>query len=107
NHPGWTSTNAYTNHTTEDHIMHTGATGLLVSELLHRLARRTDARITCLVRGGRNIPQDGARVDRVAGDLTQPHAGLSDNDWEHLTASVDCICHAGASINWVGSYEAL
>jgi thioester reductase-like protein len=87
------------------HVLLTGATGFLGSEVLDRLRSRTNARITCLAH--RRIPLRDGRVDFVAGDLTQPHAGLSDADWKQLAASVDCICHSGASINWVGSYQAL
>ncbi len=89
------------------HILLTGATGFLGSELLDRLIARTDARITCLLRPGRTIPHHISRVECVAGDLTRPRAGLSDFEWRRLAASVDCICHAGASINWIGSYETL
>jgi thioester reductase-like protein len=93
--------------TTARHILLTGATGFLGSELLDHLFARTGARISCLTRAGRRVPHQGARVELVTGDLTRPRAGLSDGDWERLAGSIDCICHAGASINWIGSYEAL
>ena len=91
------------------HVLLTGATGFLGSTLLRALIERTPARVTCLVRPGRHLEPvlDSERVDIVRGDLACPSAGLSAADWRTLTASVDAVCHAGASINWIGSYEAL
>ena len=104
---GRTFRSALTPLTSADHILLTGASGFLGIELLNRLLAQTDARITCLVRAGVSLPHDPARVEIVRGDLAFPRAGLSDDDWLRLAASVECICHAGASISWIGSYEAL
>jgi thioester reductase-like protein len=93
--------------TTARHILLTGATGFLGAELLRRLLARTGARLTCLARAAVSLPHDPARVDIVQGNLALARAGLSDDDWQRLAGSVDCICHVGASINWIGSYEAL
>ena len=91
------------------HVLLTGATGFLGSTLLRALIERTSARVTCLVRPGHHVEPvlDSERVEIVQGDLAFPSAGLSAADWWTLTANVDAVCHVGASINWIGSYEAL
>jgi len=116
------------------HVLLTGATGFLGSALLDVLLKRTQARVTCLVRPSRGVrsafgglegarsqnlrsgtaerpnadltPETG-RVEVVDGDLTLPSAGLSRDDWNRLVEDVDAVCHAGASINWIAGYDAL
>ncbi len=92
---------------TARHVLLTGATGFLGREILDRLVAHTGAHVTCLVRQPRALSSNVDRVDTVAGDLSRPRAGLSLEDWTRLVASVDTICHAGAAVNWIGSYAAL
>ena len=105
-------------------ILLTGATGFLGAFLLAELARRTDARLHCLVRA----PSDAAARERleqtlraygiavegfaervvvVAGDLARPHLGLSDARWLELAEGVDAIHHVGYLVNFLFSYEDL
>lgn len=43
----------------------------------------------------------------IAGDVTQPHLGLSEEVWERLSLTLDTIMHAGALVNHAFSYEDL
>jgi thioester reductase-like protein len=89
------------------YVLLTGATGFLGSALLDLLLKRTEARVTCLVRSDRGPAPYGDRVEFVRGDLTLPAAGLTSDAWRHLVMRTDAVCHAGASINWIAGYEAL
>lgn len=89
------------------HVLLTGATGFLGSALLDLLLKRTEARVTCLVRSDQGPGLHGDRVECVRGDLTLPWAGLTRNAWRQLVMRTDAVCHAGASINWIAGYEAL
>lgn len=46
-------------------------------------------------------------VSLPAGDVTQPHLGLSGEVWERLSLSLDSIMHAGALVNHAFSYDDL
>lgn len=90
------------------HVLLTGATGFLGAHLIDAL-RAKGLAVTCLVRGAgardrlaavlkdREIATAVDEVHVVEGDLAQPPA------IEH----VDAIVHAGATVSWLASYEAL
>ncbi|MCB9750855.1 MAG: thioester reductase domain-containing protein [Myxococcales bacterium] len=101
----------------------TGATGFLGRGLLELLLR-TQATITCLVRGAssdearpgcarrcdppaRRGAGLGARLRVAPGDLGAPRLGLTEETWSSLAADVDVIVHAGATVNWIMRYEQL
>jgi thioester reductase-like protein len=104
-------------------ILLSGATGFLGAFLLHTLLRETPAYIYCLVRT--QIERAGERVRRnlesyglwdaafahrlrpLAGDLTAPHLGLAEGQFDELCREVGEIYHAGAAVNWVFPYEGL
>ena len=46
-------------------------------------------------------PKAMARVEVLAGDLSQPQLGLSAADWERLGQHVDTVYHSGAIVNAV------
>jgi len=102
----------------------TGATGFLGAFLLHRLLRRTDANVYCLVRcadvedGSRRIERNLAayvpggdhprsRIIPIVGDLSQPLLGLSPEQFDILAMKTDAIYHNGAAVNWLSSYSRL
>jgi myxalamid-type nonribosomal peptide synthetase MxaA len=105
-------------------ILLTGATGYLGSYLLSALLRKTDATISCLVRGrdandsrDRLVDsltkydlwreEDESRIRVLCGDLGQPNFGLGPETWQALAADIDAIFHNGALVNFVYPYSAL
>ncbi|MET9633460.1 thioester reductase domain-containing protein [Lentzea sp. NPDC006480] len=100
----------------------TGATGFLGAFLLRDVLDRTDARVTCLVRGRDQadarrrlkdnlrwyeVDADLSRVDVVVGDLTRPRLGLTEEQFDDLARRVDVIYHAGATVSWIRPYTEL
>lgn len=109
----------------------TGASGFLgrfiALDLLARLP--PDGRVYCLVRSAnaaaarerlcdafRLDPDLHTRIGRdlergrlivLAGDLTRPRLGLSEEDYDRLCDEVECIVHAGARVDHVLGDEAL
>lgn len=105
-------------------IFLTGATGFLGAFLLAELLQRTQADIHCLVRapsveaGKERIRRTlefyslwdeglASRIIPVAGDLSEPLFGLSDERFQELAGEIDTIYHSGASVNWVYPYSEL
>ncbi len=106
----------------------TGATGFLGAYMLKALVELTDEPITVLIRC-RDRAHGLARLTRalletdmptaavsrslatritlVPGDLTQPHFGLADDDWQLLANNVGRVYHAGAEVDYVKSYALL
>ncbi|MEU2038944.1 thioester reductase domain-containing protein [Nocardia niwae] len=105
----------------------TGVTGVLGGKLLHDLLTRTDARVTCLVRGKtvaaaeRRIKHflstydpdatlDEAfaeRVTTVLGDVADERLGLDEVTWRRLADDVDLTIHAAGRTTLVTFYDAL
>jgi len=102
----------------------TGATGFLGSHILSRLIQDTThvSNIICHVRASdattglarleNTLKAYGLifhsdRVSCVAGDLSSPHLGLSQNIWNHLSNTIDTIIHNGARVHWVLDYSTL
>jgi thioester reductase-like protein len=98
-------------------ILLTGATGFVGAFVLAELLRRTDARVTCLVRGrtardrldavlrSYDLDVDPARVRVLTGDLAEEDLGTS--EWTRLRDEVDTIVHAGAHVHHLSPYELL
>ena len=94
----------------------TGATGVVGSELVPRLAALPGARLRLLVRARDDaeatarleallpwwgLPLQALRSGRIAavrGDITQPRLGLALPAWERLAAEVTHIVHSAASV---------
>ena len=118
------------------HVFLTGATGFLGTQILRQLLGISSvSRITVLVRA--RSPEDGmhrvveaaeaarwwseslaSRVRAWNGDLSQARLGLGTRHWNLLVGdctsplldnpdAVDTIIHAGATVRWNASYEAL
>lgn len=98
-------------------IFLTGATGYLG---VHILAQILDlnkmATVTCLVRSAdpdivrKNGDKYGLKIDhsRVVlekGDLSLKNLGLSQADWNRVSASVDFIIHCGAMVSLTAPYD--
>lgn len=92
------------------HVLLTGATGFLGAHLIDQLRARGLA-VTCLVRSPDKLagvmrereiatPLDQLRV--VVGDLAAPGLGLAES-----LGGIDAVVHAGATVSWLASYDAL
>ncbi len=105
-------------------VLLTGATGFLGAFLLRDLMSQTAARIHCLVRASDEVSAlarlresldwyqvwdeiDPDRLSIVVGDLAEPGLGLAPGDFDRLAQDVDVIYHAGATVNWLRSYQEL
>ena len=47
------------------------------------------------------------RLRALTGDLSQPHLGLSVDDYEELSKQTDLVFHCGAAVNYVHTYPVL
>ncbi|EED93564.1 predicted protein [Thalassiosira pseudonana CCMP1335] len=102
---------------TAQSIFLTGATGYLgVNVLCQILATNDLATVTCLVRSDdpdaikNNGKKYGLQLDHYRiilerGDLSLPHFGMSQGDWNRLSASIDTIVHCGALVSLTAPYE--
>ncbi len=101
-----------------EHVLMTGATGFLGAHTLAQLLQTTEARVTCLVRGGdgarvvealasRGLDGAGDRIEVLAGDLERPRLGLDPFTWARLGEEVDAVLHLAAKVDWVSPYAAL
>ena len=104
-------------------ILITGATGFLGGRLAADLLARTDARLYCVVRRGRDdagerlfrdLSEKGVspvtiagRVEVLDADLSRPRLGLNPAAWRRLAGEIDRVLHAGASVNWIAPYASL
>lgn len=101
-------------------VLLTGATGFLGVHLLDELLERTEAAVTCLLRGEddsharerlaerwawyfgeREIPAD--RVEVVAGDVGAPALGLRPRRWRALAGDTEHVVHAAADVRHVAA----
>ncbi|HSF74327.1 MAG TPA: thioester reductase domain-containing protein, partial [Microcoleus sp.] len=105
-------------------ILLTGATGFLGAFLLRDLLQQTQAEIYCLVRSADSesakkriqsslesyLIWDESSSDRIipiAGDLSQPLLGLSDEQFGVLASKIDVIYHNGAFVKFTYPYSVL
>ncbi|WP_410600708.1 amino acid adenylation domain-containing protein [Amycolatopsis sp. lyj-90] len=105
-------------------ILLTGATGFVGAYLVRELLKRDGVRVHCLVRaadenaGRRRLREnldryglshevDHERIKVVPGDLAAPGLGLTDATFERLAGEIDLICHNGAWVDALSSYEQL
>lgn len=106
-------------------ILLTGATGFLGAYLLRELLRQREQSTLLLpVRGADQqdaearlhakltfyfgphyVPQHRNRFRVICADLTKERLGISDQCYDDLTVSVDCIIHAAANVRHYGAYE--
>jgi amino acid adenylation domain-containing protein/thioester reductase-like protein len=101
-------------------VLLTGATGFLGVHLLDELLERTEAAVTCLVRGEddsharerlaerwawyfgeRELPAD--RVEVVAGDVGATALGLPSRRWRSLADNAEHVVHAAADVRHVAA----
>jgi myxalamid-type nonribosomal peptide synthetase MxaA len=109
---------------TPESILLTGATGFVGAFLLYELLQQTSADIYCLIRAnslelGRNkletclksylLWQENLknRIIPIIGDLSQPFLGLTESQFDELTAKVDVIYHNGAWVHHAFPYSVL
>jgi thioester reductase-like protein len=102
----------------------TGATGFLGAYLIDELLRETSATIHCVVRAGDSATamqrivnqlktyelweeRFAHRIQAVAGDVSQPYFGLSEDQFRDLAASTDVIYHSAGRLNMAFPYARL
>nr|VFK23151.1 MAG: amino acid adenylation domain-containing protein/thioester reductase domain-containing protein [Candidatus Kentron sp. MB]VFK28327.1 MAG: amino acid adenylation domain-containing protein/thioester reductase domain-containing protein [Candidatus Kentron sp. MB]VFK74207.1 MAG: amino acid adenylation domain-containing protein/thioester reductase domain-containing protein [Candidatus Kentron sp. MB] len=107
-----------------EHVLVTGARGLLGVHLVGELLRRTRATIWCFVRGKDQqdaekrlkaalVEYDQAidgwqqRIRIVTGDLKQKRLGLSEQVFHELSEKIHVIYHNGAEVNHMYPYREL
>ncbi|MBD3886057.1 amino acid adenylation domain-containing protein [Phormidium tenue FACHB-886] len=105
-------------------VLLTGATGFLGAFLLHELLEQTQATVYCLVRaanveaGMQRLQSNleryslwhearSSRIIPVVGDLSQSLFGLSSEQFQVLTETIDVIYHNGGLVNFIYPYSAL
>lgn len=104
-------------------ILLTGCTGFLGVHLLYELLNENKYLIFCHIRADSkdnglskikdsfskyNLSSKKIDLIRVfCGDLSKPKLGLSDKEFEFLATEVDIICHNGAYVHHLYSYEML
>jgi amino acid adenylation domain-containing protein/thioester reductase-like protein len=110
-------------------VLLTGATGFLGAFLLVDLLESTSARILCLVRFSDPTEDDASagvarirknlldlglwkdsildRIEVIPGNLSHARLGLAPDVYKELTANVQVIIHAAATVNLVYPYAAL
>jgi len=110
-------------HSTQN-ILLTGATGFLGAFLLQELLQQTEASIHCLIRTSNPTaglaklkqcltnygiwnPTFESRIIAIPGDLSQPHLGLSPQQFHTLADRIDTIYHNGAQVHHLYPYAQL
>ena len=111
-------------------LLLTGATGFLGAYTIAEILNTTSAELYCLVRPRRGEnskeriekqmkryqvwAEDEAwlsawenRLHVVDGDVTLPHLGMKNQEYETLSQEVDAIFHGAAHVNFIYPYEAL
>lgn len=105
-------------------VLMTGASGYVGAYVVHELMLQTEAEVICLVRAA--TPEDGRhrvlanlrryglvtpdlerRLSVVLGDLTEPHLGLPEDEFQALARRIDTIFHSAAWVNFVYPYQHL
>ncbi|MBP0452920.1 amino acid adenylation domain-containing protein [Kitasatospora sp. RG8] len=107
-----------------DSVLLTGATGFIGAHLLHLLLTRTTGHVHCLVRGrdgrsaaerlrdayawhlpGEDLDRYAGRFTVTAGDLAEPHLGLTREEHERLRREIGAIYHLAADTRLFGDRE--
>eukprot|EP00804_Cyclotella_cryptica_P028508 CCRYP_014803-RA/>CCRYP_014803-RA protein AED:0.08 eAED:0.08 QI:122/1/1/1/1/1/4/461/1389 len=98
-------------------IFLTGATGYLGVHILAQVLESNEmATVTCLVRSSDpdvirkngekyHLKVDHSRVVLEKGDLSLHNFGMSQADWNRVSASVDFIIHCGAMVSLTAPYD--
>ncbi|MFA5364184.1 MAG: AMP-binding protein [Candidatus Bathyarchaeia archaeon] len=92
----------------------TGGTGFIGTQIARRLIRQPDSHVVVLVRGENKesatlrlkrawwewpelTQQVGNRIKVINGDVTQPHCGIENSDYQRLVQNTTHIIHAAAN----------
>ena len=106
------------------HVLLTGATGFLGSQILMELLNTGTSRISCIVRAADDTSayhrvksaltswglwQDSfeTRYHAFCGDVSEPFLGLKTDDYLTLAKDVDTVYHSAAAVNFITSYKDL
>ncbi|MFC7534641.1 amino acid adenylation domain-containing protein, partial [Actinoplanes sp. GCM10030250] len=106
------------------HLLLTGATGFVGSDLAAELLRRPDITVHCLVRAagtataldrihgvlepyGLRPEETAGRLRVIVGDLAAPRLGLTAKAFDDLAGEIDTILHNGAQVDALRPYAQL
>lgn len=105
------------------HVLLTGANGFVGVHVIEELMKQTDATVYCLIRGENEqiglkrlhqafeqflIPTHWLATNRikvVTGDLNKPLLGFTEEQFNSLAKTIDCIYHSGSSVNFIEPYS--
>jgi len=101
-------------------VLLTGATGFVGAFILHALLQRRVI-VHCLVRATDNItardricsalesyslsPSNEQLIIPVAGDVSEPRFGLTEQTFSQLATQIDAICHAAGLVDWMRPFS--
>ncbi len=105
-----------------EHVLITGATGFLGTQLVRRILAETKQKIIVLVRGEKLsatqnrlknswwdypelIQAIDSRIQVIPGEITKIRLGMSEVNYQKLVEKVDYIIHAAAELDLAGDYH--
>lgn len=105
-------------------VLLTGATGYLGVHILSELINKTDSNIYCLIRNKNNASSKDRllkkikfyfgekllqyldkRIFVIVADISKPHFGLSDKEYDTLGRKIDIAIHSAAIVDHYGSKD--
>lgn len=102
-------------------ILLLGCNGYLGMHLLREFIMQSNSNITCILRSKNNMTAIQRlsksyefyfnetlpinRISIIESDITKPHFGLSNEDYENLQGTIDLIINTAANVRYYGDYK--
>ena len=109
---------------TFNNILLFGVTGFLGSHILYELLHKTNSEIYCIIREKNNVdaiqrfynkinfyfPNENIenykhRIHLITGNILKDNFNLSDNEYNSLGETIDCVINSAALVKHYGKYE--